>query len=125
MTQIILPWPAKELSPNSRRHWAIKAKAAKKYKADCFKIATSAKYAKDYLGRTTVIVFREGLKSIRLKITFHPPDKCKRDDDNIIGSFKAGRDGIASAWGVDDNIFKCTYVIGEPRRGGAVIVEVV
>lgn len=31
-----------------------------------------------------------------------PPDKRRRDDDNIIASFKSGRDGIADAIGIDD-----------------------
>lgn len=61
----------------------------------------------------------------KFKVTFHPPDKRKRDRDNIIASFKAGQDGLADAWGIDDNEFEITYALGEPRKGGAVIVEAI
>jgi hypothetical protein len=29
MKELVLPWPSKDLSPNARKHWAAKAKAAK------------------------------------------------------------------------------------------------
>ena len=40
------------------------------------------------------------LEALPLYLTFYPPDKRKRDDDNMISSFKAGRDGIAQALGL-------------------------
>ena len=64
----------------------------------------------------------EGL--IPMKITFHPPDRRPRDDDNMIASFKRGRDGMAHAFGVDDGRFRPTYHFAEPIKGGQVVVRI-
>lgn len=40
---------------------------------------------------------------IPIRIDFYPPDRRIRDDDNLIASFKSGRDGLALAWGIDDH----------------------
>jgi crossover junction endodeoxyribonuclease RusA len=108
---MMLPWMPKELSPNARVHWAKKAKAAKSYRADCHVVAKSA-----------------GVKMpdgpALLCLTFHPPDKRARDDDNLIASFKAGRDGIADALGIDDVRFALYVQIGEPVKHGAVRAEI-
>jgi crossover junction endodeoxyribonuclease RusA len=51
---------------------------------------------------------------LHLWLDFYAPDKRRRDDDNMIASFKAGRDGIADALGVDDHRFIChTFVRDE------------
>ena len=102
-----LPYPPKELNPNKRLHWAKASKAKKAYRNQVYWMAQG----------------RE-LKDFKLKITFHPPDRRKRDRDNCIAAFKAGQDGLADAWGVDDSIFEITYTpLGEPVKNGAVIIE--
>jgi len=110
---LILPWPPSILSPNDRSHWAQKAKAKAKYRADCHWIALS--HPKP--------VFTEG--KINILLTFCPPDKRKRDDDNYISSFKSGRDGIADAWGIDDNRFRITVDTGDPVKNGCVRVKLI
>ena len=110
---ITLPWPPKELSPNARVHWAVRHKAAKSYKSACGWQAAQAK----------VSIPDEG--DIELLITFYPPDSRKRDDDNVIGSLKSGRDAIANIWGVDDNRFKPKYKWGPCVKGGKITVEVI
>jgi hypothetical protein len=45
---------------------------------------------------------------LELSLNFYPRDRRKRDDDNLIASFKSGRDGIADALGVDDVNFLTT-----------------
>lgn len=106
-----LPWPPKVLNPNSRAHWRAKAGIAAAYKLDCFLIAKI-----------------HGLKAPAgkavLALTFCPPDKRHRDDDNLIAAFKSGRDGIAEAVGVNDRNFVLQVEIGEPVKGGAVLVEI-
>jgi crossover junction endodeoxyribonuclease RusA len=57
-------------------------------------------------------------------VTFQPPDKRRRDRDNLQASLKAHFDGIADALGVNDSLFVPTYAIGEPVKGGAVRVEI-
>ena len=106
---LTLPWPPKELSPNTRKHWAVKAKYTKQYRAVC--AALAARVAKP--------------ERLTFQITFHAPDARPRDDDNMIGSFKSGRDGLADAWGVNDRAFQFMYKFGPPVKGGQIIVEAV
>ena len=109
---IILPWPPKELSPNARVHWAKKASAVKSYRKTCWIMALSHS-----------VVRLES--TIRLKVTFSPPDKRSRDLDNCIASVKAMFDGLADAWKVNDRQFSVEYNMGKPLRRGEVIVEIV
>jgi crossover junction endodeoxyribonuclease RusA len=66
--------------------------------------------------------WREG--SPHLRLTFHPPDKRKRDLDNMLASVKSGLDGVSDAMGVDDSRWSLTLRRGEPTPGGAVVIEV-
>ena len=109
---ITFPWPPKVLNPNSRSHWAVKAKAVKQYRDSCVWIAKG------------VHMLRPDGPAI-LSLTFCPPDKRRRDDDNCISSFKAGRDGIAEALGIDDSQLSLLVTMGKPVNGGAVIVEII
>lgn len=109
--KIIFDYPPKELSPNARVHRAVLAKKKSSYKNDCHIIAKM---------NLPLIEHYE----IPLKITFHPRTAHKVDKDNCIAAFKAGQDGIANAWGVDDSRFDPQYDIGEPVKGGRVVVEV-
>jgi crossover junction endodeoxyribonuclease RusA len=70
-----------------------------------------------------LVVGHEG--DFKVSITFHKPDNRKRDDDNIIASFKAGRDGVADALNVDDNRFEVSYKVSKENvKGGMVVIEV-
>ena len=109
--RIELDWPVKELSQNSRCHWSVKAKATKAYRKACWALTKQAGIAIDWEG------------DIHLWITFYPPNKRRIDDDNLIGRFKAGRDGIADALGIDDSRFRThPWVSTETRPGGKVVV---
>lgn len=107
--QILLPWPAKALSPNARGHWSQRSRAAKAYRMQCFLFAKKAGLVAP-AGR------------ILLQLEFLPPTARRRDDDNLLASFKAGRDGLADALGIDDSLFVSQVQIGEVYRGGAVRV---
>ena len=97
-----LPFPPSALSPNKRLHWAVKAKAKKQYREDCRLLALAQGAMKlDYQGK------------IRINATINMPDRRKRDDDNIVAAFKAGRDGFADALGVDDNLFVMTWQVSD------------
>jgi crossover junction endodeoxyribonuclease RusA len=115
---IELPWPPKELTPNAKRrkHWTAYRKPAADYRQDCA-----------WLCRAWLLNNKLGLRARELRvagITFYPPDRRRRDDDGMIGAFKAGRDGVADALGVDDHTFRPTYSFAEPIRGGKVVVSV-
>lgn len=59
-----------------------------------------------------------------MHLTFYPPSAHKRDDDNLEAAFKAGRDGVAEAMGVDDNRFQVTREVGGVVSGGCVMVRI-
>lgn len=106
-----LPFPPQVLNPNKKTHWGAKHRAAQKYRSDATILARAA-------GKPRI---ENGV--IHIEITFCPPDNRKRDDDNMIAAFKSGRDGLADAWGVDDNIFRPLYPKGKVMKGGCVVVS--
>jgi crossover junction endodeoxyribonuclease RusA len=110
MREVWLPWPPKECSPNARVHWSKRAKAAKQYRELCCIAAKN--------GRLSV----EGIDGrIHLWLDFYPPNRQRRDDDNLMAAFKAGRDGLADALGLDDARFVChPWLKDEPVKGGKV-----
>jgi crossover junction endodeoxyribonuclease RusA len=111
--QVTLPWPPKELNPNASLHWTAKRKAARLYRAACNVVALQA-------GLRKGSVTWEG--DIHVWIDFYPSDRRARDDDNLIAAFKAGRDGLADALGVDDKRFRIhPYVM--TQIGGMVKVR--
>lgn len=110
MTELVLPWPPKELSPNQRTHWAAKAKAAKAYRAACYTLTKASCLRVDWQGE------------IHAWIDFYPPDRRHRDDDNVFASFKSGRDGMAEALGIDDVRIRMHPWL-KPEIGGMVKVR--
>ena len=61
-------------------------------------------------------------EDFNLSVTFHPPDARRRDLDNAVAAFKAGQDGLADAWGVDDSAFHFHYAFGASVKHGTVVV---
>ena len=108
--EVVLPWPPRELSPNWRGHWSKKATAAKRYRLACFVLAKEAGLAFD------------GPGEVHLWITFNKPSRRAMDDDNLIASFKAGRDGLADALKIDDARFVCHPFVSD-RIAGSVVVR--
>jgi len=111
---VTLPWPDRKLSPNSREHHFVRARAAKK--------------AREYAWGATLAVTGASpswaAAGARLHWQFSPPSRRRYDLDNLVAQHKAAQDGIADALGVDDSRFISTYSMGAPVRGGAVLVTV-
>ena len=106
---ITLPWPPKELSPNtSGVHWAAKARAVKSYRLECW--ATFAAHRAQLRGRSS------------FAFTFHPPSARRHDLDNCLASVKAAIDALAQITGIDDSEFSFTIAKGEPIKGGQVVI---
>ena len=112
---IELPWPDPKLRPNaaSPGNWRRKSEAARKYRADCLTLCRA-----------------QGVKPLKcdeaeltVRITFHPPDKRRRDLDNMVASFKQGIDAFAEAIAIDDHRFAYMIRRGEPVKGGKVVVS--
>lgn len=62
---------------------------------------------------------------VPVTLTFCPPDKRKRDLDNLLAASKAVLDGVAAALLMDDREFEpVTLKRGELVKGGALVLEV-
>ena len=111
MTEIILPWPPKELSPNARLHWARLAKAKRTYREACA-----------YTAREQGLE-RMSADALHLTLTFFPPSRRAFDLDGLLSRMKSGLDGLADVLGVDDSRWSLTIKKGD-KVGGFVRVEV-
>lgn len=114
-----LPWPSPRLSPNARVHWSMRCRATKRYRMDCYLLALDQ----------TPHDLRERIRAsddLPIRIDFYPPDRRTRDDDNLIASFKSGRDGLALAWGIDDRHIRVAGVClhETPTPNGCVRITV-
>lgn len=114
---ISLPWPDKTLSPNARNHWAKTAKAKKLARLEACLLVKSQLPFKE---RQSIA---QGDDKIACKITFYPPDNRRRDDDNMVSSFKAARDGLADALGIDDRRLRPHYFFEDAEKPGRVEVS--
>lgn len=106
---IDLIWPPRELHPNARPHWAVKAKAVKGYRD----------YAEVMARQSGVVVSAD--KPLHLHAIFYPPSKRRYDIDGLLSNIKAGIDGIADGLGINDYAFRSASIeIGEVMKGGGV-----
>lgn len=112
-SEIILPWPPAALSPNARLHWRALDRAKKAYKAECL-------WRLD--GQCVPKIHND--ENILLTITLHPPDRRKRDRDNMQSALKYGLDSLAVRLLVDDYRFEPTYRFSEPVKGGKVVITI-
>lgn len=116
--RIELPWPDSSLAPNRKngRHWGAVHSAKVKRLADARYLALAAMRQQGYAPPPG---------TLPLVVTFHAPDKRRRDLDNLLASLKADFDGLSHALGVDDQLFEpITIRRGEQARPGKVVLEV-
>ena len=106
--EIILPWPPKELSPNSTKDRRAATPIRQRYIRDCYLAAKAAG-----VGALS--------GPLHLSLTFCPPDRRKRDLDNMLAAVKYGLDGLSQAIGVDDSEWSLSLRKGEP--GAFVIAQ--
>lgn len=114
--KIVLPWPVKELHPNSRAHWGQVSRAKKSYREACMVMASQA-------GAPSWAADLTKFDKLGVHMDFYPPNKHARDEDGCIASMKAGLDGLSDALGIDDKHFRLTHTLHE-QIGGFVRVTV-
>jgi len=117
---LILPWPSPDLSPNARGHWGKRMRATKEARGLAFimarKIGWNVSLSKPWQQDET---------PISLHIDVFPPDRRRRDDDNMSARFKAYRDGIADALGINDSSFReALFIHDHPKPGGQIRVRI-
>lgn len=108
---IILPWPHRDLSPNSRCHWSRKARAAKaaRHEAGWAALESGARALQ--------------ADALNVTLTFTPPSRRRMDLDNMLASMKPHLDSIADVVGVDDSKWSLALRREEPCKPGMVKIE--
>jgi hypothetical protein len=115
MGEIVLPWPARELHPNSRPHWAVKRREVKRAREDAFFAAVAAGARRAEFGPGRLQVWIDG----------YAPDRRRRDADGLLSSLKPALDGIADAMGTDDRWFvPHPWIKDEVRKPGEVRIRI-
>ena len=102
---VCLPWPSAKLNPNARVHWSRKAQVARRARQDAYS-ATRQSIAVTHTDVTLET-------PVSVSIVFCPPDRRRRDWDNLIASMKPSLDGIALALGIDDSHFRLAIDFGD------------
>lgn len=92
---LTLPFPDSRLLPNRKAHWATKAKATAEARTTAWGIGI------DYRFNQTPIP--ETMKRCTAKVTFYPPDKRRRDLDNLLRAMKPFWDGLVDAQLIEDD----------------------
>ena len=110
---VTLPWPPKDLSPNARAHWRKHARFVKAYRNTCWALSY----------QSMVKVTWEG--DIHVWLDYYPPNRARRDLDNLIAASKAALDGLADALKVDDSRFRLHTHLhhDQVRVGGSLVVR--
>lgn len=103
--RVILDYPPNVLSRNARPPRHLRTKATAKYRRDCAALTMAAK----------LTVPAEG--DIAVRIDFFPPAGNRPDDDEPVGRFKAGQDGVADGLKVDDRRFRPDWKIHRQPLG--------
>lgn len=132
--RIELPWPAPVLSPNWTGKLRHKLRAKALARDAGYYLALEALQAGGLnLDGDTCPPAKpagrcggrcQGRTDIPVQVTFHPPDRRRRDRDNFQAALKHQFDGIALALGVDDALFRPIYAWGEVGQPGRVIVTI-
>ena len=113
MTQIILPWPHKDLSPNARKHHLAIARHKATAKAEAAALTRQA-IGRDWTRPERVVI----------DLRFCPPTAARRDLDNMLAAMKAALDGVSLALGIDDSEWGLSLRRCDPVKGGSVVVTV-
>lgn len=114
--RIVLPFPPAQLFPNRANGRAWQGLRALKDEAR----DTAYMLTKQASKR-----FSAPAGDIPITLTFHAPDRRKRDRDNCLSASKHMLDGVALALGIDDARFEPLIVRrGEISPPGALVVEI-
>lgn len=120
MLTITLPFPASDLMPNRRlgKHWGVTNGAKSRAYSDAYALTYQA--MSGYRGEWTPTSGR-----VPVVLTFNPPDKRKRDLDNMLAAAKSALDGVAAALHMDDREFEpVTLKRGPVTKQGALVVVI-
>lgn len=115
LVEFAFGWPDSALMPNRNigRHWTTRHSAK-----------TAAKEAADLQARKWRGVFPPS-SALAVVIKLEPPDRKKRDVDNLLAALKPSIDGMASGLGINDaQISRMVIDRMPPTPGGRVTVSI-
>lgn len=112
MSDLVLPWPPKELSGHHDVHWRVLQPIKKKHR-EWAQRAT----------RAAAIQVEPGNADIRVIATFYPPDR-RTDRVNMPTRLKPYWDGIADALKVNDRRFLPSFNFAEPVHDARVVIAI-
>lgn len=95
---ITLPLPPKELHPNARVHWMVKAKQTLSYRTTARWVAYEVLNPIGFHGKS-----RPYWKAATVQATFYFKVNRRRDADGLLSSLKAAFDGLADAGVIADD----------------------
>lgn len=113
MNTLILPFPDSRLSPNRRkdRRWLTSVRDTAR---------SNGYYAVKQAGLSV-----PDKTPLHMFLTFCPPDRRRRDVDNLLSASKSTIDGIFKALGVNDcNVRRTTLEMGNSIPGGQTIIRI-
>jgi crossover junction endodeoxyribonuclease RusA len=120
MIELTLPFPKRELSPNTRISWQAKMVHVKEARESGKIIAIE--YKNTHQGKNWDLY---ELCDFHLFLKFYPPDRRRRDLDNLFAAEKAYLDGICIGIGIDDSQFRdVTLSWGNVEKPGKVVVRI-
>ena len=108
---ILFPWPSSRLSGNNRM--------------DLRSLTADRRQARE-VGYWLIKDAGLKLKSVPLELhlVLMPPDRRRRDDDNVFAAFKSYRDGMFRALELDDRLIRRTVIEwGDVMKGGGIYVR--
>ena len=111
--EVKLPWYSKEVSPNTRVHWAVERRAKRQHK----------ELANIYT-RNAKVKFDKDKDRVFLYITYCPPSRRRMDLDNCLVSCKAYIDGISEAIQIDDARFSIQMQMSDEIYDGSIRVVI-
>jgi hypothetical protein len=119
MLSVTLPIRAESVS-NLREHWAVKARRVKSQRMVTALMCRTQ--GRDFFREWAHMRANEAL---RLECTLTRVAARKLDDDNLSASFKAVRDQIAEAAGLDDGDARWTWRYAQAHGAPAVVARLV
>jgi crossover junction endodeoxyribonuclease RusA len=114
--RLTLPWPDRRLSPNARYNWRVKQAPKKQARDEGFYAALEVHSVANDTPLTG---------DLRVTYHLHPPDKRRRDIDNLVAAMKPSLDGVCRGLAIDDSQFKQTVIEWREVVPGGQVVMIV
>lgn len=120
------PWPNIRLLGGNNQHGNFYARIKARKQAREYGKLIGLSGLRSYRIENSAAFKLPADQPINVRIAYHPPDRRRRDAQNMPETLKPHIDGIADALGVDDHRFRVHYPpdFGPVTPGGAVVFAI-